>query len=233
MIRKILLGDRAIEYDLQIKKVKNINIRIKRDLSVHVSASSRVPLSKIERILSDKSDFILSAIAKYEELAKKEQTRPQSGDFVAVFGKPLPIVAVAGKKNQAIIYEDKIVMTLKDTSDTKTKEKALSSALETLLQSTVEEICRKVYPNFAGYIPDFPALKFRHMKSRWGSCNYKKYILTFNCSLVHAPIECIEYVVLHEFTHFIHPNHSKDFYRELSRFSPRYKELKKALENSR
>ena len=44
-----------------------------------------------------------------------------------------------------------------------------------------------------------------------------------------APLECIEYVVLHEFTHFLVANHSKEFYDELSRVCPDYKELKNKL----
>jgi predicted metal-dependent hydrolase len=60
----------------------------------------------------------------------------------------------------------------------------------------------------------------------------KRGILTFNYALVHAPVECIEYVVFHEFTHFAHPDHSKNFYARLSIHIPDYRERKKRLEKT-
>ena len=233
MIKEIMLGDILVRYDLQKKKVKNINIRIKRDMSVHVSASPKVSQKDIERILREKSDFILSSIEKYRRLAVTEKNRAENSDIVELFGSVMPVVTESGKKNKAVIEEGRIILTLKDTSDTAAREKAIRSALDDLLKSTVEEICREVYPKFAKVCSDFPTLKFRHMKSRWGSCNYKSNTLTFNYYLVHAPCECIEFVIYHEFTHFICHDHSTDFYRALSRFIPNHKQLKKELEKHR
>ena len=233
MIKEIMLGDILVRYDLQRKRVKNINIRIKRDMSVHVSASPKVSQKDIDRILREKSDFIISAIEKYRRLGVAEEKREASSDSIALFGGEMPIVTESGKKNKAVIEAERIILTLKDTSDTSAREKAIRSALDTLLKATVEEICREVYPNFADVCKVFPALKFRHMKSRWGSCNYKSNTLTFNYYLVHAPRECIEFVIYHEFTHFICHDHSSDFYRELSRFIPNHKQLKKELEKHR
>ena len=231
MLKEIRLGDRLVSYDLQRKKVKNINIRIKRDLSVHVSAAPRVPQADIERILKEKSDFILSAIEKYESLAADAGKSLPDPNSIYVFGQKMPVVTVCAKKNGAILEGGQITLMLKDISDSAQREKVLGAALDSLLKSTVEEICREIQPKFVKSCPRFPNLKFRHMKSRWGSCNYKDQTLTFNYSLIHARRECIEFVIYHEFTHFIHPNHSPDFYRELSRYIPDHKKLKKELEN--
>ena len=70
------------------------------------------------------------------------------------------------------------------------------------------------------------------MISRWGSCQPKRNILTFNYQLIEAPMFCIEYVVTHEFTHFLYPNHSKLFYQQLSMFMPDWKDRKEVLERS-
>ena len=98
------------------------------------------------------------------------------------------------------------------------------------VEEIVTSICEKVYPLFKKYCGDFPTIKFRKMTSRWGSCNFVRKILTFNYALINAPIECVEYVIYHEFTHFIEPNHSKKFYLALSNFLPEYKERKKKLQ---
>ena len=232
MTREILLRGRHVKYELSKKKVKNVNIRIKSDLSVSVSAPSRVPLGEIERILCSKADFILAALEKYEARAftAEEKTKDGAPSSVAVFGIELPVVFNEGKKNKAEIGDGCILVTLRDIGVTAAAKKAIDSCLEALLREHIEEKCRRIYPLFEAYLTDFPEIKFRRMKSRWGSCNYAKGILTFNYHLVHAPVDCIEYVIYHEFTHFIHHDHSKAFYLALSRYIPDHKEKKKRLE---
>ena len=65
MKKEIYLGTRKIEYDLERKRVKNINLRIKSDGTVHVSANTRVPTEVIERFMHEKSVFITRALDKY------------------------------------------------------------------------------------------------------------------------------------------------------------------------
>lgn len=72
-------------------------------------------------------------------------------------------------------------------------------------------------------------IKFRSMKSKWGSCNVKTGVITLNTLLVAMPIECVEYVVVHELCHLIHPDHSPNFHQAMSGFLPDWKERKKVL----
>ena len=58
-------------------------------------------------------------------------------------------------------------------------------------------------------------------------------MLTFNTLLIEAPVECIEYVVAHEFTHFLEANHSKNFYNKLEKIIPDWKQRKNLLNNKK
>ena len=229
MLKEIILDGRPIRYVLQRKKVKNINIRIKRDLSVNVSASVRVSQEDIERILREKSKFILSAIQKYESLQENKAVAPDPISGAVVFGKPLAVNVTEGKKTSYEITDDGISISLKSTSDSEQIKKAIDRALEDCLRETVDQLCREAYPKFEKYTQGYPTIKFRKMKTRWGSCNAQKNQLTFNYSLVHAPKECVRYVVYHEFSHFIHLDHSASFYNELSRHIPNHKDLRQEL----
>ncbi len=93
----------------------------------------------------------------------------------------------------------------------------------------IEELCQSVYPYFEKCGVNYPKLKFKKLKSRWGSCQPSREILTFNINLMYAPLECIRYVVLHEFTHFLQANHSQKFYAELEKTCPDWKILRKKL----
>ena len=72
-------------------------------------------------------------------------------------------------------------------------------------------------------------IKFKTYKSKWGSCDTVKKILTFNYNLFETPEECVRYVVVHEFAHLIIPNHSARFYRVVSKVMPDWKNARRTL----
>ena len=84
------------------------------------------------------------------------------------------------------------------------------------------------YNIFEENIP-VPNLKIRKMTSRWGVCNIKNHNVTLNYSLSKYDICCLDYVIVHELSHFIHHDHSKKFWLLVAKYYPKYKECKKML----
>jgi len=70
---------------------------------------------------------------------------------------------------------------------------------------------------------EYRGFRIKAMKSKWGSCNVRTHVLTFNLYLMKWPEECIEYVVVHEMAHLLVPNHSAAFYAVLDRYFPQWK----------
>lgn len=234
MKRLIELNGRTIEYDLERKKVKNLNLRIKADQSVYVSANKNVSERIIRDFLQSKSDYILKALDRYAEMAKYAP-KPKmyvDGESFRILGHDLRLKVMQGKRNQVVSDGIYITMTVKDTSDTAMKRRTMDNWIKKMCQENIQAVCKSVYPKFQKYGVEFPALRFRNMVSRWGSCQPNRKILTFNIALIEAPLSCIEYVVMHEFVHFLHPNHSRDFYQYLNMFMPDWKERKSALEKT-
>ena len=62
----------------------------------------------------------------------------------------------------------------------------------------------------------------------WGTCNYKKE-LTFNYKLSMAPMEVVDYVVIHELCHILHLNHDRSFWRKFGSYDPNYKQHQEYL----
>ena len=77
---------------------------------------------------------------------------------------------------------------------------------------------------------DYSEIKYRKMKSRWGSCSSKR-VLTFNTELIKINKELIDYVIVHELAHIKHMNHSKQFHALVEKYLPLSKRLRKELKN--
>ena len=121
---------------------------------------------------------------------------------------------------------------VKDTEDFAKKQKMVTRYLDEQCRSIFGEIILETYPVFQKYGVPMPELRIRNMETRWGSCLAKKGVVTLNKRLLEAPRNCIEYVVMHEFCHFVHQNHSKQFYAFLTMLMPDWKQRKETLDKS-
>lgn len=232
MNETITLNGRQISYELVRKNVKNINLRIRSDGSVYVSANNNIPLCTITGFLQKKTDFILAALNKYEELRKyADGIRSYcSGESFRFLGKELRLIVSHGKN---CIESDGVYLylTVADTTDNDTKRKLIDRWYDKQCRTLFPEIVNEIYPVFRKYDVPEPKLTIREMTSRWGSCQPKRGIITLNKRLIETPRICIEYVIMHEFIHFRQPNHSKIFYDLLSTLLPDWRERKNTLEN--
>ena len=81
---------------------------------------------------------------------------------------------------------------------------------------------------FTEKLPNYN-LVIRKMKSRWGVCNIKNNKITLNLELSKYDIKYLDYVIIHELSHFIHPNHSKEFWQLVSKYCYNYKDIRKEM----
>ncbi len=73
-------------------------------------------------------------------------------------------------------------------------------------------------------------IALRNQKTRFGSCSYRNNI-NLNINLMNYDFDVIDYVILHELAHTKIKNHSKDFWSEVEKYCPNYKELRKKLKS--
>ena len=93
------------------------------------------------------------------------------------------------------------------------------------------DVVNKWYPVLGQDEEDKPVIKIRKMKTLCGSCTSTQRTIRFNYYLMCASAEGIEYVVLHELTHLLYPDHGAGFKAFLSRHMPDWKERKRRLES--
>ncbi|MFV0212663.1 M48 family metallopeptidase [Empedobacter falsenii] len=76
---------------------------------------------------------------------------------------------------------------------------------------------------------EVPTFKIRYMKTKWGSCATSNQRVWFNMELAKKPLECIEYIVVHELTHLLERHHNKRFILLLDQYFPNWRTQKKLL----
>ena len=206
-----------ITYTLVTKQVKNINMRISSKGEVVVSANPFVPMDKIDDFVSSKVSWIVKHQKSMQERSQKSMIDDK---HIVLFGNSLKIRKTTGKYNHVSYDKDTLYVQCKEQAD---PEKVIRQFLDKLCKDVFLDIATLTFRSLSDYHLEFPDVKIRDMKSRWGSCTPAKNSITLNRKLIHYPFEFIEYVVLHEFVLFIQPNHSKAFYNIIENYMPDYK----------
>ena len=112
----------------------------------------------------------------------------------------------------------------------KTIEKLSMTEIHKLADLALKVISVKV-KHYAGLINvQYGRITIRNQKTRWGSCSSKGN-LNFDCLLMLAPDEVVDYVVIHELCHLIEMNHSKAFWKQVELMMPDYKKHRKWLKD--
>lgn len=97
-----------------------------------------------------------------------------------------------------------------------------------------EAVSERVFPRFEKVLGGKkPVLKVRDMRTRWGSCHPAKRQITLAARLALQPPQAIEYVVVHEYCHFVHPDHQAGFWALVESLLPDYKARRALLRNGR
>ena len=182
--------------------------------------------------IHSKASYILKAIDHFREM---EQYRPQpkqyvSGETFYIQGRGLRLQVSHAPKDTITSDGVYIFLEVKDINDIEKKRRIVTRFLDQECKTIFSEVMEDLYPLIKKYGIEKPVLRIRDMETCWGSCLPKKRIVTLNKRLLNAPRNCIEYVVLHELCHLIHPNHSKQFYSFLTMLMPDWKERKVYLD---
>ena len=231
MTRTVFLQTTPITFTLERKAVKNLNLRIRADGSVYISASPRVPVGVIDDFVRANGARICTAMARFAEAARQAPPPRQyeDGELLPLLGQTLPLRLAAGAPG-AVQDGGELRQTVPDPDDFAARERVAAQFYDAQCRAVFGEGMAEAVPRFAPFGVETPALRIRTMKSRWGSCIPAKGIVTLNRRLIEHPRACIEYVAVHELCHFLEANHSPRFYGWLDAMLPDWRARRAVLE---
>ncbi len=204
------LDGKKYNVEIVIKNNKNTYIKVKDDLTIYVTTNIFTSKRYIKNLLDQEQDFLRKVLKKVKQRSEKEN------DFYYL-GKKYDIIKVPFKNIE--IDDDKIYVNDEDY---------LQKWLKKQMKIVFEERLNYCYNLFEEDIP-FPKLKTRKMKTRWGVCNKRDLSVTLNSKLIRYDQFIIDYVIIHELSHLVHFDHSREFWDTVGKYMPDYKKAEKVL----
>lgn len=225
---EIHYGTTKIKFRLHYSSRKTLGVEVHPNQSVKVIAPEGAAYNRILKKVEEKAPWIQKQIRKYSRIGKVETEREYvSGENVFYLGRQYRLKVKIGKSKVRLIGKY-LVLTIPDRSD----KKQAKELVDHWYMSWAIKIISNRFVKFQ-YISEKEKIEvnkvlFKRLEKRWGSCT-RLGTISFNYNLVKAPVNCIDYVIVHELCHLKHLNHSPKFYKMLSRYFPKWEEAKRRL----
>lgn len=205
-------------YQLIRSKRKSLALQVVGAGELVVRAPERMPVRAIEAFIAEKQAWIEAAQARQQQRAQQAQQQWQEGARIPYLGKPLTLISDAGvqkvHREAGHLVIPKVPLELR----------------QALVYQWYRENARPIFATaMATHFPYFerlgyqlPKLHIKLMKTRWGSLSTRGN-MSLNLLLMQYPPQCLHSVVVHEFCHLVHMNHSNAFYALLSERYPQWR----------
>lgn len=212
-----------LKYSVKRKNVKNISIKIEQDGNLLITCPMNITITTVEKIIKRKIKWIT---AKLEIMDKKNsrlsELQPDKLKYLLFLGKVLPVkkcnididkpYVEFGQHEIDVYGNDDILSNMVGVK--RIIYRQFKKKLQYVIEKRIDIYSRiiKVKPN---------KITIKAQKTIWGSCSSKGN-LNFNYRLIMAPLDVIDYVVVHELCHLVHMNHSKEYWKLVESIIPDY-----------
>lgn len=209
---------------------------IRRTAALHIVGTDlqvRVPEQlddeRVTAILRQKRAWIRTKVAELKRVPPHRSKELVSGESFPYLGRHYRLKIQEGHQAGMCLIGGYLRATVRPDEQGDQREARIQQYLQTWYRSRALERLQDKVKRYAMQIGVSPAgVSVRHFRSRWGSCD-KRGQVVFNWHIIKAPHRIVDYVVIHELCHLIHPNHSKAFWQLVARFDAAYAEHRQWL----
>ncbi|OUL63462.1 metal-dependent hydrolase [Flavobacterium sp. AJR] len=217
----------TLEIEVKFKPIKNLHLSVHPPYGkVTVSSPDFFELEKVRVYLTTKIGWIKQEqrkISSQEREAEKLFITRESHQFL---GKRYLLKIKESEKNKIVLKHSAIDLYTKQGATTDIKKKILYNWYRKELRLQLSTLIH-LYASIMNL--NTPEFGIRIMKTKWGSCITENKKLWFNIELAKKPIDCIEYIVVHEMVHLLERNHNKNFILMMDKYLPNWRTQKKIL----
>lgn len=206
---------------------KRLTITVERDRSVVVHAPVSTTEDKIRQVVDSKRQWIYEKtrhVQKYGRLPHPPGKELVNGESALYLGRNYRVEMVPDGLAE-IRFENRFLIPVSFSKDRK----------KVLRQWYIDKANEKIIPRAGKYAHDlgvkFFSAKIVDNRYRWGSCTTRDNV-NFNWRLIKAPMYVIDYVIVHELTHFLETNHTPHFWNIVRAQSPKMEKAKQWLQEN-
>ena len=210
------------------KDIKNIHLSVyPPDGRVHAAIPSRMDMEAIRLFLISKLGWIRK---QQKKLQAQEREAPR--EFLAreshhYKGERYLLEVIERDAPPEInLKHSKILMYIRPGTDTEKKKKILDEWYRKQLKKTASVLIKKWEKKMKLQVRDF---KVKKMRTKWGSCTREAGRIWINLELAKKPLECLEYIIVHEMAHLIERKHNDRFVGIMDKYMPKWKFYKEEL----
>lgn len=231
-IHSVAYGSQTIEFELRRSSRKTLTIHVHPDMNVEVVAPENAEIDKINEKVRKWAKWIKKQQIFFEQFHPRTLQRQYvSGENHHYLGQQLRL-----KIKRDIVNEIKVAgKFIFVSSHYPNKQKLTKQLTEDWFKARAQHefrerlaLCIEKFSNPEKFTPR--GLIIRQLSNRWGSMTSEKR-LVLNTRLIHAPLACIDYVIIHELCHIEHPNHGAQFWRFLTTVLPDWQKRKNQLDS--
>ena len=209
-------------YTLIRARRRTISLHIESDGSLVVKAPFLIPLFVINRFINEKNTWISKQQKEMKRMPRKRKGSIKEGDEFPYLGNDFRIHI---GNNSAITVTDRLnIPTFLMFRIKKELESWYITRAKTIISARIMHYAEELQTTYGN-------ITFSDTRSKWGSCS-RDNSLQFSWRLIMAPLLVIDYVVVHELVHTRVKNHSVQFWKEVRRYKPAYKQYIKWLRNN-
>jgi predicted metal-dependent hydrolase len=217
--------------DIVIEKIvrshrRTIALVITPEAHLIVRAPMRVTVSMIDDLIREKQGWIRKTITSMKQRPQAIVHNYEEGDIFWFLGRQYPLQYVDGMGGK-IERTDRLCLCSTFRADARDHMKRWYMA------EAHKEIHARCmwFSMITGYTP--ASVRITDARQRWGSCTYRGGV-NFSWRLIQAPLEIVDYVIVHELVHLKQPDHSRKFWTRVKELMPDYERRRKWLrENER
>lgn len=225
----ITYGKECIDFNVLYVPRKTLEIAVHPDKQVVVTAPIGTGWVDIETRVKKRARWINRQIAYFRQYEPRTIPRNYvSGETHLYLGRKYRLRTTAGETNEVKLLQGRMLVTTHEVRPEKIRD-CLELWYREKAWGKFPEFFEQCIKPFRRMGFEHPKLRIRRMRKRWGSLS-KMGTLTLNLKLIHAPKECIEYVIMHELCHMKFHDHSAGFYKLLARTMPDWEKRKNRLE---
>jgi predicted metal-dependent hydrolase len=228
-------GTTRIPFILEYKNRKTLGIAVTPDMQVTITAPYNASLENVLEKAGKRAGWISKQIRKfesYEATFLHRKVEYVSGETFYYMGRKYRLKVSEGL-SEGIIKEGRY---LKAIAKNKSNQKKVASLIMDWYKQEAKKIFQERFERYSYILKrekiSVNQLMVRRLEKRWGSCTASGNII-INVSLIQAPVQCIDYVVVHEICHLKYLNHGAKFYNILSRYMEDWEKRKNRLQTVR